>query len=200
MTNKYKSIKSPANQDPLHNPESKKTDNLLETIKKEDANSKKQSKRFYIITSIAAVVYVLMFIVNPDPDLTLMIRLAGSCYVLASLILAILFWKKHNQLKKTWFLESPKIFLEEARKRFKFWNKKQLWLIVVVLLVNLATLVSVSKYFEYLNNLSGIIIFQLIYFSLLGFGFFMGKKEWKKNKKPILLKIEKMLAGFDEEN
>lgn len=200
LSEKYKAIKSPEKQHKSSELNAMKKNSLLETIKKEDANSKKQSKRFYIITSIAAIVYTIIFIVNPDPDLTIKNRLAGSCYVVASIILAILFWKKHNQIKQTWYLASPKVFLNEAKKRFQFWNKKQLWLIVVVLLVNLATMVSVSKYFEYFNKLNGIIVFQLIYFSLLAFSFIMGKKDWQKNKKPILLKIEKMLAGFDEEN
>jgi hypothetical protein len=199
LSAKYKAIKSPAKQQQLSDLNATEKNSLLETIKEEDANSKKQSKRFYIITSIAAIVYVLLFIVNPDPDLTIKNRIAGSCYVVASLILAILFWKKHNQIKQAWYLASPKVFLNEAKKRFQFWNWKQLWLIVVVLLVNVATMVSLSKYFEYLNNVNGIIVFQLIYFSLLAFGFIMGKKDWQKNKKPILLKIEKMLAGFDEE-
>jgi hypothetical protein len=198
LTEKYKTIKSPEKQQESLNLNESGKNSLLETIKIDDANSKKQSKRFYIITAITAAIYIVVFIINPDPDLTLKHRLAGTCYILASIILAALFRKKHDHLKKIWYTSSPKVFLEEAKKRFQFWNKKQLWLIMVVLLINVATLISVSKYFEYLNNLNGIIVFQLIYFSLLAFGFIMGKREWTKRKKPILLKIEEMLSGFEE--
>jgi hypothetical protein len=200
LSEKYKSIKSPVETQSLSRSESNETNSLLEIIKKEDSKSKKQSKRFYIITSITTIVYVLIFIINPDPELTIKTRLAGSCFIFASLILAVLFWKKHSQIKETWYTSSPKIFLEEAKKRFQFWNRKQLWLIVVIVLVDVASMFSLSNYFESLGHTKGIIIYQLLFLSLMIFGFFMGKKEWQKNKKPIFTKIEEMLSGFEEEN
>ena len=200
LSEKYKSVKSPVDPHALPHPESKKTNSLLEIIKNEDAKSKKQSKRFYIITSITSLVYVLIFIVNPDPELTIKNRLAGSCFIFASLILAVLFWKKHSQIKKTWYASSSKIFLKEAKKRFQFWNRKQLWLIVVVILVDIASMFSLSDYFETLGHTRGIIIYQFVFFGLLIFGFIMGNKEWQRNKKPIFNKIEEMLSGFEEEN
>ena len=198
LSQKYRNIKSPVEQQASVT-DSGTTNNLFDVIKKQDAYSKKQSKRFHIITSIVAVVYIVVFIINPDPDLTLQNRLAGGAYILASIILAFLFLRKHNKIKNTIYLSSTKNFLEEARKRFSLWNKNQLWLVLVVLLVDIATMFSMSNYFDFISSANAIIISQLIYFALLAFGLYMGKKQWKKTKKPILEKIEEMLAAFEDE-
>ncbi|WP_319591242.1 hypothetical protein [uncultured Draconibacterium sp.] len=198
LSEKYREIKSPAEPISAATANSRDGNGLFEKIKKHDAYSKKQSKQFYIITSIVAVIYVFVFIINPDPNLTLQNRLAGCAFILASLILAFLFKKKHKKISNVVFLSSTKSFLEEARTRFQFWNRDQLWLILVVLLVDVASVFSISKYFELLSQTNSIIITQLIYFGLLIFGFFMGKKSWTKRKKPILEKIESMLCEFEQ--
>ena len=198
LSDKYKGIKSPIKIQSSEQKQSGNKSSLFEIIQKEDSNSKKQSKRFYLITSITAIVYILVFIVNPDPNLTIKNRLAGSCYIIASIILAILFWKKHKQLKESSYLSSSREFLKEAKKRFQFWNKKQLWFIAVIILVNIASLISLTRYIENLDHTKGIFIYEIVFFVLFIFGFLMGKRSWTKNKKPILLKIEKMLISFEE--
>lgn len=200
LSQKYKSIQSPIETQSLFDLAPKETSSLLDIIIKEDSKSRKQSKRFYIITSVTAVIYILIFIVNPDPDLTILNRLAGTCFIVASIILAVLFRDKHKQIKKTWYISSPKVFLEEAQKRFQFWNRKQLWLILVILLVDIASMLSLSNYFEYLGHTNGIILYQSVFAGLILFGFYMGRKEWQRTKKPIYTKIEEMLSGFEEEN
>ncbi len=198
FSEKYKNIKSPGISEDLDHKESDIPSNLLEMIKKENAKSKKYTKRFYIIFAITAIVYVLIFIVNPDPDLTLINRIAGSCYVIASLILFTLFWRKHKKIKNTSYLASPKEFLEEAKTRFQFWNPNQWWLLVVVVLVDIGASFSLLRYLGEMDKTIGIIIFQFIYILLLIFGFYMGKKEWIKTKKPLYTEIENMLSGFAE--
>lgn len=200
LSQKYKSIKSPTESQNLSQASKSQTQGLLEVIKREDAKSRKQSKRFYLITSITALVYVLVFIVNPDPDLTLANRIAGGCFIVAAVILALLFRKKHKQLEKISYLSSPKTFLEHAKKRFQFWNLKQLWLVVIIILVDVASIISLSNYFDLLSQTKGIILYQLLFLGMLVFGFFMGKREWEKHKKPTFAKIEEMLSGFAEEN
>lgn len=198
FSEKYQGIRLPAEAQTSIRTETNEAMGLLEIVKKEDAKSKKQSKRFFLVTAIATVVYIFIFIVNPDPELSINTRLAGSCFIVAFLILAVLFREKHNRLKKSLYLVSLKEFLEGAKKRFQFWNPKQLWLIAVVLLVDVAGMFSISKYFDHFGPFSGIIVYQVLYFGFLAFGFFMGRRDWAKNKKPILTKIEKMLAGFEE--
>lgn len=198
LSEKYRTIKSPVEPMSVKTVGSGEAKSLFEKIKKHDAYSKKQSKQFYIITSVVAVVYILVFIINPDPNLTLQNRLAGCAFILASLILTFLFKKKHKRITNTIFLSSTKSFLKEARKRFRFWNRDQLWLIIVVLLVDVASLFSITKYFDFLSQTNSIILAQLLYFGLLTFGFFMGKKSWTKKKKPILDKIETMLSEFEQ--
>lgn len=199
LSEKYKAIKSPENQQNSSKLYGKGKNGLLETIKKEDTKSKKQAKRFYIITSVVAVLYFIIFIVNTDPDLSLKNRLAGSCYIIASLILAFLFRKKHNKIKTSFYLAPTKEFLYEAKKRFQLGNKQQLWLVLVILLVDIASFLSSSNYFYFLGTLQGIVTFQVLFIGLLVLGLFFGKKEWSKNKKPIVDKIDKMLVSFDEQ-
>lgn len=170
---------------------------FLHQLKSEELKTKKKYFRMYVIYTIGAIVYFALFILNPDPELTPYKRFMGTSFVIAFIILLILFKKVHTEINRTFFLKSPKEFLMEVRKRYVFWNKKQFWLIPALLLVNIGATLSISRYLEDINLFTGIIMFQILFWILMTFGFFMGKRDWVKNKKPVLQKIEKMLSEFE---
>ena len=198
FSEKYKKIKSPDANQATDNSSHEDSSGLMELLMKEDIKSKKVSRRFYIIYGIGGVLYFLLFIANPDPQLTIRNRIAGTCFVVAFAVLGILFWKNYSEINKSMYLNSPRKFLIAAKKRFSFWNKKQLWLIPVVLLINLGSSISISRYYGNLSPIIAMGIFQFVFWGTMIYGFFKGKQAWIKNKKPIFLKIDKMLAGFEE--
>lgn len=196
FSEKYRNIKSPEIQ--LSDSEND-NHSFLSFLEQEETENKYRYRRMYILYAIGAVVYFSVYTLNPDPDLTIANRLAGLSYFIAFLILLIIYRKRFSEINQASFLRSPIDFLKVARSRYIFWNKRQLWLIPVLILVNLGTSLSFLKYFENLNPFTGILLIQLVFWSLMLFGYYRGKQAWAKKKRPILSKIDKMLAGFSEQ-
>lgn len=194
----YREIKSPVMDFSIHGDSGNSFVSFTELLKKEDAKSKKILRRYNIIYTIIAVFYFLLTIVNPDKDLNIQNRIAGGCYVIAFVIFVWMLRKMYKKIKKVNYATSPKMFLEEAKIRFSFWTKLQLPLIPFLILINAGASISLTNYFGSLGIMNGLILFQLIFLVFMAFGFFMGKRNWSKNKKPILNKIDEMLSGFED--
>lgn len=198
LSEKYKELKSPAETTDEILGNEKQDTSFLNVLQSQEAEAKRRYRRMYILYAVGAVAYLGTFILNPDPDLTLRNRIAGTCFVLAFAILAILSRKRFSEIKRSSFLASQKQFLQNARKNYLFWNKKQIWLVPVLLFVNAGATFSVSTHFGDLKIVTGVLLFQAAFWCLMGFGFYMGKKSWTNKKKPILDKIEAMLLEFEQ--
>ncbi|KJF41787.1 hypothetical protein [Draconibacterium sediminis] len=198
LSKKYKELKSPTkNTDGFLGNEEQNT-SFLNILQTQEADAKRKYKRMYILYAIGAVGYLGIFIINTDPDLTIRNRIAGTCFIIAFVILSVLSRKRFSEIKRSSFLDSQKQFLQNARKSYLFWNKQQIWLVPVLLFVNAGATFSVSNHFGNLNILTGVFLFQAAFWCLLGIGFYMGKREWTKKKEAILKKIEAMLLEFEQ--
>lgn len=198
LSEKYKELKSPAENTEGFLGTRKQDSSFLNTLEIEETEAKRKYKRMYILYAIGAVGYLGTFILNTDPDLTIRNRIAGTCFVLAFAILAVLSRKRFSEIKRSTFLGSQKQFLQNARKSYLFWNKQQIWLVPVLLFVNAGATFSVSNHFGNLTVETGVLLFQAAFWCLMGFAFYMGKRAWTKKKKPILSKIEAMLHEFEQ--
>ncbi len=198
ISKKYKEIKSPVIDFAIHGQSGNSLESFTELLKKEDTNSEKILKRFYIIYLVVLFIYLLVFVVNPDSELNLKTRISGGCYVLAFLIFLRMLQKMRKRIKSINYFEAPKAFLNHAKERFSLWTKQQLPLIPFLVLINTGASLSLSNYFESFGIMNGLLLFQLIFLVLIIFGFLMGRREWAIKKKPILLKINEMLLAFEE--
>ncbi len=198
LSEKYKNIKSPRTNFNGQEVWGDKNNDFILLLRNEETEAKKKYYRMYILYTIGAAAYSYLFIFNPGSELVLSERLMGSCFVAAFLILLILFRIRYSKMKKENLFSSTKEFLESSRERHLLWNKQQLWLIPVILLVNVGATFSVSDRFGKLEPELGILLFQTGFWTLLALGLFMGKKQWRKTKKPILRQIELMLTDFEE--
>ncbi|WP_297087288.1 hypothetical protein [uncultured Draconibacterium sp.] len=198
LSEKYKELKSPEEITTGILGKNTEESSFLNTLRIEEAETRRKYFRRYILYAVGAVAYFSIFILNADPDLTLRNRIAGTCFVVAFAILAVLSRKRFSEIKRSSFLDSQKQFLKNARKSYLFWNKQQLWLIPVLLFINAGATFSVSNHFGDLNITTGVLLFQLAFWCLLGFGFYMGKKAWTNKKKPVLNKIEAILLEFEQ--
>ncbi len=198
LSEKYKEIKLPSEtSDGIFGNENRES-SLMNTLLSQEAEAGKKYRRMYILYAIGAVAYFSVYIINPDTDLTPANRIAGICFILAFGILAVLSRKRFNEISRASYLDSQKQFLLNAQKSYSFWNKQQLWLIPVLLLVNTGATLSVIKHFHDSLLIPQIILFQLGFWCLMIFGYFMGKRVWTKRKKPTLQKIEAMLLEFEQ--
>ncbi len=198
LSEKYKELKSPIETSNGILGNGNQDSSFLNLLQSQEAETERKYRRMYILYAIGAVAYFAVFILNPDPDLTLRNRIAGTCFVLAFAILAMLSRKRFSEINHSSFLNSQKQFLKNARKSYLFWNKQQIWLVPVLLFVNAGATFSVSNHFGDLNVTTGVFLFQVAFWCLMGFGFYMGKKAWTKKKKPILNKIEALLLEFEQ--
>ncbi|WP_319499605.1 hypothetical protein [uncultured Draconibacterium sp.] len=198
LSEKYKELRSPAETTDGFLENGNKDASFLNILQNQEAEAKRRYRRMYILYAVGAVGYFGTFILNTDPDLTLRNRIAGTCFVLAFAILAVLSRKRYSEINRTSFLDSQKQFLKNAQKSYSFWNKQQIWLIPVLLFVNAGATFSVSNHFGNLEIVTGVLLFQAAFWCLMGFGFYMGKRAWTKKKKPILEKIEALLPEFEQ--
>lgn len=194
FSEKYLDIKSPLSESEKGN-----SSGFLDYLAKEEHEAKSKYRRMYILYGIGAIVYLSVFVINPDPELSILNRIAGVCFIVAFSILVVISRKRFNEINSPGFLYSPKNFLKYARQRHAFWNKYQIWLIPVLLLVNAGATISLLDRLGNLKPFTGIVLIQLVFWILMAFAFYMGKKNWTKNKLPILRKIDQMLAGFEEQ-
>ncbi|MDX8341321.1 hypothetical protein SLH46_19130 [Draconibacterium sp. IB214405] len=198
LSEKYSELKSPEEMTTGILGNKNQESPFLNMLHTNEAEAKRKYRRMYILYAIGAVAYFFIFILNPDKGLSPAERIAGTSFVFAFAILAVLSLKRFSEINRASFLDSPKQFLRNARKSYSFWNKQQLWLLPVLLFVNAGATLSLLDNFGNLNLLTGILLFQIAFWCLMGFGFFMGKKTWTKKKKPTLQKIETLLLDFEQ--
>ena len=116
LSKKYKELKSPTkNTDGFLGNEEQNT-SFLNILQTQEADAKRKYKRMYILYAIGAVGYLGIFIINTDPDLTIRNRIAGTCFIIAFVILSVLSRKRFSEIKRSSFLDSQKQFLQNARK------------------------------------------------------------------------------------
>ena len=196
LSEKYKGIKSPIEETSGNN--NTKSYNLIEFLKHDEFKTKKRSYRSYIFYAILTIIYTGIFILNPDKELLLLSRISGFCFAIAFTLLFFLHRKQFNKIKSASYLQSTKLFLENVRSRFTFWNMKFILLIPMLICINIGATLSILKYLGSYELLDKILISQAIFWSLMTIAYIFGRIHWLKNKKPILDKIDKMLVSFEE--
>ena len=198
LSEKYSELKSPEEMTTGILGNKNQESPFLNMLQTNEAEAKRKYRRMYIFYAIVGAAYFFIFVLNPDTGLTQAERIAGTCFIFAFAILAVLSRKRFSEISRASFLDSPKMFLRNARKNYVFWNKHQLWLLPVLLFVNAGATLSLLDNFGNFKLLTGILLFQTAFWCLMGFGLFMGKKTWTKKRKPTLQKIERLLLDFEQ--
>jgi len=101
---------------------------IVERLKSDDGRKMRTSKRFYIIYGILVVVFLGLFVINPDSDLQMYDRISGLMYMLAFTIFFYVFRNEYLRLKSVDNTLPVYHMLKNARQRYKFW-RKETWLL-----------------------------------------------------------------------
>lgn len=159
-------------------------DSLIVGLRKEDSRNLKLMRNFKWIYLVMIIMYALLMVVNPDPDLEMHHRLSGICYVIAFGLFVLIFWKYHKEYSEIDYTLPVVEMLNKAAKRYKFRWKSILICIPSVILIDVG--VVLSDFFATLEvDWSSIINFQLIYFGLMTISGFVGYIIWRTRQKPL---------------
>lgn len=171
-------------------------DELIGRMQKEDSRNKRMMKSVFLIYLFCGIFYSGLFIVNPDPDLTIYDRIGGLCYVTAFITGAYFFRKEYQNLKNAGYTLPLLDLLTKQEERYRFYAWKR-WFYILVILVLIAC--GISSSFMNPNRLiqftaiEKLVIVQGVYWSVMVAAGFLGYRLWKKRSYPVWKDIKDLL-------
>ena len=179
-------------------------DTLISNLQTKDDQYKEITKSVQIVFLIYIFLififfYVVLYIINPDSEFTINNRIAGACYMVAFTLFILYFRKYYKKLKTVNYSEPVKKVLEDAEKRYKFWQTDGTSVIFALILIDAAT------FFIFLNAFNDKFTFtqifmgvQGIFLIVIGVSFTIGYVLWVRDSKPIWLSAKKLLKELEE--
>jgi hypothetical protein len=170
---------------------------FIGSLQKEDNWNVNLTRIMIIVLAVIAVTYSIFFIFNPDPALDLLKRIGGFTYIL-SVILFILFMA--NLIKDYKYVDYGLPVTEMLRqvvKRYTLCQKKLLFMIFPLLLVDASMILMVVDSTNWSNLKERILWTQEIFISSLAVGAVVGITIWYIRQKPFLDSAKKMLKELE---
>jgi len=162
-------------------------DSLMNQIKKSNQRQIKVIKGLLYIMPIAAVVMVLLLLVNPDPDLTFSHRLTGGFIVCAFILYMPFAYKWYMLLKATEMGLPMRKFLEISEMRHRFWHKDS-WMIIpyAFLLAGALNSTIMGRYWpNEWSTILGFVLVNVIFILFVGYAYWHNYRVWKRDKRPL---------------
>jgi hypothetical protein len=175
-------------------------DNLINRTQKEDQRNQKLMKGVFILYVICTVLYSILLLFNPDPDLTLFNRLGGLCYVMAFLIGAIYFRREYKIYKNMDYTLPLLQLLERTEKRYRFFSRKWIPIIIVVVLIDMGISLSLTgrNHLWAQDPIEKLLIIQAVYWLIIFTSGFVGYLIWKKRSYPIWKDSKTLLSELKD--
>lgn len=171
---------------------------LTRKLMHEDNRNLRLMKNYKRLLWILVILYSLLFIINPDPELHWYNRLGGACYVLAFMLFAFVFKRYHEEYRQIdYSLPSAEMY-SKAADRYTFRLKRILVLLPSLLLIDAG--LSLSEYSRWISPeaFQRIILVQLFYWPVILISGMVGYLIWRKRQKPLrdgAIEILKELHG-----
>lgn len=162
-------------------------DNLISRMEKEDSRNKRMMKSIFYMYLICTVLYTLLFVINPDPDLTIYDRLGGLCYVTAFLTGTFFFRREYLTLKNIDYSLPLLQLLMQNEIRYRYFSVKWLYVLVIIVLIGFGISFSFSSPGRLMqfSLVEKLVIIQGGYWSILTASGIIGYRLWKKRSYPI---------------
>lgn len=172
---------------------------LVKELELKDSKYKKVLRRFQIVFIIFIFFYAGIFLANPDPEITSRDRIAGVCYVIAFTLFTLQFRTMYRRYKAVNYFDPVKKVLQDAERRYRFWQKNILLVGFAVLLIDAASLLVLYDRFTerwtFWQFFTGV---QLVYFLAIGIGLLIGYIKWRIGNRAIWLSAKKLLEELEE--
>ena len=202
-------VKAPGTGTGGPRPGGRALDGLIRVLKAEDESDRKRLRRTAIFFSILGVAYVLLFaltwILPPDPPPSpgmsrLALTLAFLCFLLIGWVSAT----RSRRLAGIDYAGPVRSFLDEAERRYRFLNGRDLAVVVpIVLLAGAMTWFASRNAFErYLPGAAhSVATFApvLVLAAACVAGLVLGRRLWEKRRAPILDEIRRIQAALAAE-
>ncbi len=175
-------------------------DNLINRTQTEDNRNKNLMKGVFILYLICTILYAILLLFNPDPELTLFDRLGGLCYVMAFLIGTIYFRREYLIYKKLDYTLPLLQLLERTEKRYRFFSRKWIPVILVVVMVDLGISLSFTgqNHLWIQSPLHKFLIIQSVYWIIVFTSGLVGYLIWKKRSYPIWTDAKTLLSELKD--
>lgn len=162
-------------------------DDLISRMKAEDRRNAKSLKSVYYLYLFCTIFYSALFVLNPDPELTLYDRLAGLFLMVAFVAGTLFFYREHQAMKKTDYTVPLLELLKKTENRYRFYSFKWLYMIMIVLLIAAGISISFMNpmRFPAYSIGSKLILFHCAYWSILVISGIIGYRIWKKRGYPV---------------
>jgi hypothetical protein len=168
--------------------------NLISEMKEKD----KQERKALLYLVIMFFVFVTIYLAQLGRQTGVM--QAGYAILASGFILALLyFYLKFRNYAKISYSEPVLLFLKAAERRYAYWTIQDL-LVAFPLTIfmgiggGLIVFSSFNKYFP--ESPLPLMIYCLIYFTAIFIGFWAGRKQWEKAKRPLYEKIRQLRKEF----
>ena len=174
-------------------------DSLLINLKNEDSRTLRKMKNFKWLFFIMVIIYTLLMVVNPDPELQLHQRLSGLLYVISFTLFAFIFRKYHKEYSKIDYSLSSSEMFRKAAERHNLTFSRYLVVLPSLLFIDIG--LTISEYYRWssIEPLNRILIVQVTLIPIFILSGFIGYLIWRKKQKPLrdgALQILKELNGL----
>jgi hypothetical protein len=160
-----------------------------------------RDKRIYLISGgiymAITGLYLAWFIVSYE-NITAAYRVARALLFIAFGILACYLMFQFRRFRKIDYHVPPVEFLQGARDRHRLWSKRLLILFPFLLLVDVALSIEFSVLWRDMNQVAGILLWQLFYLVLIIASILVARWVWKKEKEPVISILDELIAEFQE--
>jgi len=160
-------------------------DTLLANLRNEDKRTLRTMKNMRWLYFAMIIIYTLLMVVNPDPELQIHHRISGLCYVLSFAIFALIFQKYNKEFSSIDYSLSSSEMFRKAAERYNLNFKRYLVVIPPLLLIDAG--LTISEYYRWttVDPVVLILITQAIYLGVILIGWFIGYLIWRKRQKPL---------------
>ena len=160
-------------------------DTLLTSLKNEDKRTLRTMKNMRWLYFAMIIIYSLLMVANPDPELQIHHRISGLCYVLSFAMFALLFQKYHKEFSSIDYSLSSSEMFTKAAERYNLNFKRYLLVIPPLLLIDAG--LTISEYYRWttVDPVVLILLTQAIYLGVILIGWFIGYLIWRKRQKPL---------------
>jgi len=160
-------------------------DSLIRSVKSEDARNLRISKSFLWIYIVLAIVYTGLIVINPDPELKLIDRISGTCYIASMVVFAWIFRAGLKEYKSIDYSLPLIEMLRKVAKRYQLRARKFLILSIPILLMDAGLTLSFYEDLLPMEPINRVLIIQVIYIPVMTISGFIGYLVWRRKQKPL---------------